>query len=263
MLTVEALCVTTATGKRLLADVSFTLARGVCLGLTGPSGSGKTTLLRSLLGLDGDGLRLSGRIALDGQNLSALAPPERRALCGRVFGFIPQQPMTAFFPHATIGRQMRETLQLHRKLSRLQAQTLAAELLLQVHLEDTARILAAYPGALSGGMLQRIAMALILGTKPQVVLADEPTSALDAVNRDLLLRLLAEYQPQAAILFVSHDTAALRRLCSETLVLEAGSIVEQSPTAELFSRPQSDWTKRFVQAALAAEKEVGRWNFSK
>ena len=170
--------------------------------------------------------------------------------------------MTAFFPHAKMERQIIETLRMHTGLDKKQAHALAENVLRKVNLTDTKRVLSAYPGELSGGMLQRIAMALILGTKPKYVLADEPTSALDEANRDLLLELLREYQETAAILFISHDTEAMKALCPITHVMEHGKIIETQATEQLFIHPQQPWTKRFAEAACHREEVNWKWTAS-
>ena len=259
MLEIENLSVSAKNDQTILREVSFSLAPGVCLGLTGASGSGKTTLIRSILGLDEGLVVKSGRLLLDGVNLFACSRAERRALCGRTIGFIPQNPMTAFFPHATIARQMQETVMLHHFCDKRQARDICADALQRVHLSDTARVLAARPSELSGGMLQRVAMALVLAVQPRYLLADEPTSALDAANREQLLALFEAYPGQAAILTASHDTVCLRSLCAEIVVMEQGRISERQETSALFATPQTDWTKRFVQAAQAQEKGGSTW----
>ena len=238
-----------------------TILREVSLspGVWHASGSSKTTLIRSILGLDEALVVKSSRLLLDGENLFACSRAERRAFCGRTIGFIPQNPMTAFFPHATIARQMQETVMLHHFCDKRQARDICADALQRVHLSDTARVLAARPSELSGGMLQRVAMALVLAVQPRYLLADEPTSALDAANREQLLALFEAYRAHAAILLVSHDTVCLRSLCAEIVVMEQGRISERQETSALFAAPQTDWTKRFVQAAQAQEKGGSTW----
>lgn len=185
MLEIKNLTVKVKNDTPILTDVSLSIDEGTCIGLTGASGSGKTTLIKSIMGMNSGDLEIAqGQILLDGDNLLIHGAKERRALCGKTIGFIPQNPMTAFFPHAKMERQIIETLRMHTGLDKKQAHALAENVLRQVNLTDTKRVLSAYPGELSGGMLQRIAMALILGTKPKYVLADEPTSALDEANRD-------------------------------------------------------------------------------
>lgn len=260
MLEIKNLTVKVKNGAPILTDVSLSIDEGTCIGLTGASGSGKTTLIKSIMGMNGGDLEIpQGQILLDGDNLLTHSAKERRMLCGKTIGFIPQNPMTAFFPHAKMERQIIETLRMHTGLDKKQAHALAENVLCQVNLTDTKRVLSAYPGELSGGMLQRIAMALILGTKPKYVLADEPTSALDEANRDLLLELLREYQKTAAILFISHDTEAMKALCPITHVMEHGEIIETQATEQLFIHPQQPWTKRFAEAACHREEVNWKW----
>ena len=260
MLKVRNLTVQVRHGTPILRDVSLSIDVGACIGLTGASGSGKTTLIKAIMGMHGDNLEIpKGEILLDEDNLLNRSGKERRRLCGKVIGFIPQNPMTAFFPHMKIGRQMTETLKIHTGFSKKQAEALSADVLRQVNLTDTRRVMNAYPGELSGGMLQRIAMALILCTTPEYVLADEPTSALDEANRDLLLELLKAYQKNAAILFISHDTEAMKLLCSVTHVMEHGRIIETKATGELFLHPEQSWTKRFAEAAARREEVDWKW----
>lgn len=260
MLEIKNLTVQVKNGTPILNDVSLSIATGSCIGLTGASGSGKTTLIKAVMGMHSENLEIPhGEILLEKDDLLSRSWKERRMLCGKVIGFIPQNPMTAFFPHAKIGRQMIETLQMHTGLDKKRTETLSADVLHQVNLTDTKRVMNAYPGELSGGMLQRITMALILGTKPQYVLADEPTSALDEANRDLLLELLKAYQKNAGILFISHDTEAMKALCSVTHVMEHGRIIETQTTEALFLHPKQSWTKRFAEAACHREEVDWKW----
>ena len=260
MLEIKNLTVKVKNNAPILTDVSLSIDEGTCIGLTGASGSGKTTLIKSIMGMNGGDLEIpQGQILLDGDNLLTHSAKERRMLCGETIGFIPQNPMTAFFPHAKMERQIIETLRMHTGLDKKQAHALAENVLRKVNLTDTKRVLSAYPGELSGGMLQRIAMALILGTKPKYVLADEPTSALDEANRDLLLELLREYQETAAILFISHDTEAMKALCPITHGMEHGKIIETQATEQLFIHPQQPWTKRFAEAACHREEVNWKW----
>lgn len=260
MLEIKNLTVKVKNNVPILRGVSLSIDKGTCIGLTGASGSGKTTLIKSIMGMNGGDLEVpQGQILLDGDDLLKRSTKERRGLCGKTIGFIPQNPMTAFFPHTKMDRQIIETLRMHTCTDKKQARELAENVLRKVNLTDTKRVLRAYPGELSGGMLQRIAMALILGTKPKYVLADEPTSALDEANRDLLLELLREYQKNAAIPFISHDTEAMKALCSITHVMEHGEIIETQATEQLFINPQQPWTKRFAEAACHREEVNWKW----
>lgn len=254
MLEIKDLSVAGRGGVPLLDRVSFTLKPGGCIGLTGASGAGKTTLIKAVMGILDQTCRIiSGDILLDGVSLASLEPAKRRALCGTTLGFIPQNPMTAFDRHRRIGRQMNETFRLRLGISREEADRLARKKLAEVNLPDPGRVMNAWPSQLSGGMLQRVAMALLHGMNPRYILADEPTSALDEANRDLLVRSLAAGRKDAGILFLSHDAAAIRALCPQILVMERGRLVTNADTEELFAHPATPWAERFA-ASIAAEK---------
>lgn len=243
----------------LLNGVSFVLEKGARVGLTGPSGAGKTTLIKAIMGMDGSELTvISGDITLEGNSITGLSNKERRVFCGKTLGFIPQNPITAFFRNAKIGTQVIETFMLHTDCDKKGAKNLASEMLTKVNLTDLDRIMGSYPSQLSGGMLQRVVMAIILGTKPFYILADEPTSALDSANRDLLMQLLKDYT-DAGILFISHDAGAMKELCNIIHVLHDGKIIETQPTESFFQSPQQSWSKSFVEATHRHEEEIGAW----
>ena len=222
MLKIEQLDVKERSGRYLLKDISMEIPAGRVIGLTGKSGSGKTTLLRSILGMLHTSCHIdAGKILLDDIDLSHLSRKSHRELCGKKLGFIPQNPMTAFDSRLKIGYQMRETFVNRLHLNTSEATDLAKEKLVSVNLKDTDRIL-------GGGMLQRVAAAILLGMSPDYVLADEPTAALDEENRDLLLLIMQEQMKDKGILFVSHDVAALKNLCQNVYVLGAGKTLVKS-----------------------------------
>lgn len=199
MMEVKDLTARTRKGKLLLDHVSFTLEPGGCTGLTGASGSGKTTLLKALLGVsDSDVAICGGQFLLDGKDLLQQTEKVRRELCGTTLGFIPQNPMTAFNLHVSVGAQMAETFRKRLHIEKRAAQKLSMEALKKVHLTDSERVYRAYPGQLSGGMLQRVTMAILLGLSPRYIFADEPTSALDEDNKSYLTQELARMKQQCA-----------------------------------------------------------------
>ena len=250
MIEVKNLSVQTSKGVVLLDHVEFTLTSGVCTGLTGASGSGKTTLLKALMGVsDGDVSINSGQILLDGEDLIKKPEKVRRDLCGTTLGFIPQNPMTAFNLHVPVGTQMSETFRKRLRLDKSAARKLSMDVLQKVNLLDTDRV------------LQRATMAILIGLSPRYIFADEPTSALDEENKAYLIQVLMRMKQPAAILFVSHDDAAIRTLCDDLLVMQSGTIVECGTTADLFAAPHKEWTKEFVRLAMA--EEGGGWTWQK
>lgn len=262
MMEVNNLTIQTHKGVCLLDQVSFILKSGVCTGLTGASGSGKTTLLKTLLGISDTDLSVcGGQILLDGKNLLKETEKVRRDLCGTTFGFIPQNPMTALNLHVSVGIQMAETFHKRLHIEKSAAKRLSLEMLQRVNLTDSGRIYRAYPGQLSGGMLQRITMAILIGLAPKYIFADEPTSALDEENKSYLIQELMQMKQQAAILLVSHDDGAIQSFCDELLVMQSGTIVERGTTDRVFASPQQEWTKEFVR--LSGAEEGGNWTWSK
>lgn len=249
--------------SEILAGFSLSLEPGRIVGLTGRSGAGKTTLIRAIMGfLNRDCTLSAGKIILDGADLARLPSAKRRALCGTSVGYIPQSPMTAFDPRLAIGVQMKETLHARMWVSKKEWTLLALQALALVNLPDGERVLRSTPAQLSGGMLQRVAMAILLAMKPRYILADEPTSALDIENRDLLLGLLRNQCADAGILFISHDVDALGTLCRTVMVLDEGRVVEQGPIAKLLSEPVHPWTKEFAKSYGNCEttgKEDWEW----
>lgn len=262
MLKIEQLDVKERSGRYLLKNISMEITSGQVIGLTGHSGSGKTTLLRSIFGMLHTSCHIdAGKILLNDVDLSHLSCKSHRELCGKKLGFIPQNPMTAFDSRLKIGYQMRETFINRLHLSHSEATDLAKEKLISVNLKDTERVLEAYPSELSGGMLQRIAAAILLGMSPDCILADEPTAALDEENRDLLLLIMQEQMKDKGILLVSHDVSALKKLCQKVYVLGAGKIIEQGTMDALLSNPQTDWMKQFF--VLNHKESRGEWKWEK
>lgn len=262
MLKINQLSVKEKSGRFLLDQVSIEIPSGAIIGLTGHSGSGKTTLLRSIFGmLHKDCQIKDGEIFMDNTNVICLSNREHRSLCGKKIGFIPQNPMTAFDSRLKIGYQIQETFQRRLQLNQSNAIALAKEKLQVVNLKDIQRVLNAYPGELSGGMLQRVAVAILLGMSPDYVLADEPTAALDEENRNLLLDVLRTQMEDKGILFVSHDVKALQRLCNNVYVLGAGKVIEQGNMEQLLTKPKTDWMKQF--SSLSGKESRGEWEWEK
>lgn len=244
----------------LLKDISLNTSPGMAVGLTGQSGAGKTTLLKSILGLlDRQYKIIEGEIMIDNESLYAQSPRRCRDYCGTTLGFIPQNPMTAFDCRVRIGKQLAETLRLRSDLSGKEAKDLLIGILSDLGLSNPKRVMDSYPAQLSGGMLQRVTIALLLALNPKYILADEPTSALDNENRALLLAQLEQRKKHSGILFISHDVDALTRLCERVHVMEQGQITEVGSMAQLMTQPKRAWTRKFATAAQSCGQEEWVW----
>ena len=232
LLEIRDLTVSGAGGAKVLHGVSLTLAPGEILGLAGCSGAGKSTLGQAITGLLPPSLRITaGEIIFEGRRIDTLPPRERHALRGIDIGAVFQDTAAALDPLFTIGAQLVETLRHHWPgQSRAQTESHALELLTETGLGQPALRLRQYPHQLSGGMRQRVVVALARAGKPRLLIADEPTSALDPALRDQILDLLRQHcrETKAGLLLISHDPAALARICDRTLTVASGRIVKNA-----------------------------------
>jgi len=232
--------------------VSFTLRRGRTLAIVGESGSGKSMLIRSILGLlPGTDVARGGHVYLEGDDLTTYTPEQMRQVLGPRLGTVFQDPMTALNPVRTIGTQVAEPLRVHLGMSRKQARVEAARLLASVGIPDPDRMLGRYPHQLSGGMRQRVTIAMALSCGPAVLFADEPTTALDVTIQDQVLRLIHRLREERdmAVVLVSHDLSVVRQWADEVIVMYAGKVVEQGPAEQVFSRARMPYTEALLQAA--------------
>jgi ABC-type dipeptide/oligopeptide/nickel transport system ATPase component len=241
---------TAAGTAHILRGVSMSVRRGETLGIVGESGSGKSMTLRAVLGLAPAGSRIGGTMTFDGQDLSALKPEARRRLLGRRVGVVFQNPMTSLNPVRTIERQMGEAVRYHQKMSRAQARALSADLLDQVGIPNASRRLRDYPHQFSGGMRQRVMIAMALTCAPDLLIADEATTALDVTIQKGILDLLQKLQAerQMAMIIVSHDLSVVSGRTDDVIVMYGGRIVDRRPTAELFSPPVHPYTRALMLA---------------
>ncbi|NCA11097.1 ABC transporter ATP-binding protein [bacterium] len=229
--------------------VSLSIERGKTLGLVGESGCGKSVTAMSILRLVAAPGRIeSGRILLerDGRtdDLVRLSEPELRRVRGGRIGMIFQEPMTSLNPVFTIGDQIAEAVRLHRDVNPAAARARALEMLRLVRMADPERRLDEYPHQLSGGMRQRVMIAMALACEPDLVIADEPTTALDVTIQAQILELLADLRTRlgTAILLITHDLGVVAETCDDVAVMYAGKIVERAPAAELFADPRHPYT---------------------
>jgi peptide/nickel transport system ATP-binding protein len=235
---------------RALDRVSLTLERGTTLALVGESGSGKSTLCRAILGVLPRSAGVGGRIVFEGRDLAQLSQRELNAVRAREIGVVLQNPMSSLNPVLKVGRQVAEPMLLHLGLSARQARERCIELLGRVGIPRPDERVECYPHQLSGGMCQRVAIAIALACDPKLLIADEPTSALDVTVQAEILNLLGRLQRerQLALLLVSHDLAVVAGRAHRTAVMYGGRIVERALTADLFARMRMHYTRALFDA---------------
>ncbi|HEX4896239.1 MAG TPA: ABC transporter ATP-binding protein [Solimonas sp.] len=240
---------------RVLDRLDLALAEGEALGLVGESGSGKTQVALAVMGLLPATARLSGRLRFGGEDLLALPAPSRRALRGRQIAMVFQDPMTSLNPHLRIGLQLAEVAEVHAGLDRAAALAESARWLDAVQVPEALRRLRQYPHELSGGLRQRVAIAMALIGRPRLLLADEPTTALDVSLQAQLVLLLDRLRRELglALLLISHDLGLVAELCDRSQVLYAGRGLECGPTRALLQAPAHPYTR----ALLAARPSLG------
>ena len=232
--------------------VSFSLNPGELLGVVGESGSGKSVTMMSLLGLlpsSSADIR-SGRVLFEDHDLLAIPQESLRRLRGRMIGFVFQDPMTSLNPVFTVGYQIKEPLIKHLGLSRREAHTRAIELLELVGISDAKRRLSDYPHQFSGGMRQRVMIAIALACDPKVLIADEPTTALDVTIQAQILELIRDLRQRLgmAIIWITHDLGVIAGIADRVIVMYAGQIVEHAPVEALFANPQHPYTRALLTA---------------
>ena len=235
----------------ILRGIDLSIGRGEIHGLVGESGAGKSMIGRAVLGVQpANAVVAAERLRfLDHDLLSLDGRRRRRELAGRLT-MIPQEPMTALNPVQPIGSQLAAVLRLHLGLHGSAARRRSLALLEQVKLRDPDRVLRQFPHELSGGMRQRVLIAMAFAAEPPLVVADEPTTALDVTVQRDILRLIAELQRSAgtAILFVTHDLGVVAKLCERVTIVHAGRVLESGPVAEIFSAPRHDYTRALMAA---------------
>ncbi len=255
VLTVEDLTVgfVTETGAvRAVESIGFSIDQGKTLGLVGESGCGKSVTAMAVMRL----LQMppafvaSGRILFDGQDLLTLPEHRMRSIRGNRIGMIFQEPMTSLNPCFTVGFQIGEVLRIHRGMNRSEARDRAVELMEGVGIGAAESRVDQYPHQLSGGLRQRVLIAIALACQPRLLIADEPTTALDVTVQAQILNLLARLQEQLdmSVLLITHDLGVVAETCDHVAVMYAGRVVESAPVAELFSRPAHPYTCGLMSA---------------
>ncbi|WP_445810352.1 ABC transporter ATP-binding protein [Yoonia sp.] len=232
-------------------NVSFSLKPGELLGVVGESGSGKSVTMMSLLGLlpSPPAEILHGTVMFDGRDLLQIMPEALRAVRGGQIGFVFQDPMTSLNPVYTVGMQIMEPLRKHMGLNKRAAATRARELLDLVGIPDAQRRLDDYPHQFSGGMRQRVMIAIALACNPRVLIADEPTTALDVTIQAQIIELMQDLREKLgmAVIWITHDLGVIAGIADRVLVMYGGQIVEHAPVANLFRDPQHPYTRALLR----------------
>ncbi len=235
----------------VLRGVSFDLNENETLCMVGESGCGKSVTTLSVMGLlPNNGRIVSGSIKLNGQELTTMSPKELNTLRGKQMGMIFQEPMTALNPLLTIGRQMTESLMLHRGMSKKEAMETAKNYLEKVGIANPEERLKQFPFQLSGGLRQRIMIAMVMSVKPSLLIADEPTTALDVTIQKQVLVLLNKLKKDVStgVLFITHDLSVVAEIADRVIVLYSGRKVEEGTIEQIFAKPQHPYTIGLMNA---------------
>ena len=258
LLSVTGLAVHFATRQGVISpvrNVSFQVNAHETLGIIGESGCGKSVTAQALMGLlPRRTSRVDGEVVLSGKALHKLSANARRQISGREIAMIFQDPMASLNPVMTVGRQIDESLRLHTRLTRRQRQERVLALLEQVGIPDPAHCAGVWPHELSGGMRQRVMIAMAIASHPALLIADEPTTALDATIQAQILNLLDEIKQQTGmgIIFITHDLSVVARLCQRVVVLYAGQVVEELDIDTLFHRSRHPYTRALLASRPTA-----------
>ena len=241
--------------------INFDLKRGETLGIVGESGSGKTVANLSLMRLvpEPPGQIVSGSILFDGRDVLKLSAPDLRDLRGKQMAMIFQDPMTSLNPFMRISKQLMEVTQIHLGHSKEQARAHAIRMLEQVGIPDAAQRVDGYPHEFSGGMRQRVMIAMALSCQPSLLIADEPTTALDVTIQAQILELIKRLKGEtgAAVILITHDLGVVAGMTDYVIVMYAGKVFEQAPTGELFARPGNPYTRGLLRSVPDPTSEQG------
>jgi len=236
--------------------ISFELERGEVLGIVGESGSGKSVTAYSIMQiLAGTGKIVSGSIKLDGKELVGIDEKEMKSVRGNKISIIFQDPMTSLNPTYTIGKQLMEAILLHTNRDKKQAYERAVEMLELVNVNEPLKRMKQYPYELSGGMRQRVMIAMALACEPDILIADEPTTALDVTIQAQILELMKELQEELgmAIIMITHDLGVVAQMCDKVIVMYAGKVCEQGTADEIFYEPCHEYTKGLMRSIPTTE----------
>ena len=251
----------TAAGTvNVVKSLDFDLNRGGALGIVGESGSGKSMTSLAIMGLLPKGAKRTGSIEFDGTELTTLRGRAMRAVRGNRIAMIFQDPLSSLNPYYTVGTQIAEAYRAHRRgVTRRQARTVAIEAMERVRIHDAARRVHHYPHQFSGGMRQRVMIAMMLSMEPELIIADEPTTALDVTVQAQILDLLAEIRADtgAGLILITHDLAVVSEVTDHLVVMREGDLVEQGSAERIFTDPREAYTRMLLDAVPRIDDEIG------
>ena len=267
LLEVTDLEISLVSGRKLLKvvdGISFTVQQGETFGIVGESGCGKSLTALAIMGLlGGTPIRVTGgQILFEGQDLSLMTLDQRRAIMGSKMAMIFQEPMTSLNPVYRVGDQIIESLRQHMSLSKQQARGRAIELLSLLPIPDPANRADSFPHQLSGGMRQRVMIAMALACDPKLLIADEPTTALDVTVQSQILDLIVDLQKQSgmAVILISHDLGVIAETCNKVAVMYRGKVIEAADADDLFATMRHPYTRGLLDSIPVADEEVEHLN---
>lgn len=244
--------------EEVVSRVSFEIGKGEIVGIVGESGSGKSVTALSIMGLmNKSGVTLGGSILFEGKELTGLRKEAMRKLRGDQISMVFQDPMTSLNPVLTIGYQLDEMILLHEKMDKVEREKTILSMLEEVGLPNGEQLLSKYPHELSGGMRQRIMIAMAMLCNPKLLIADEPTTALDVTIQEKILKLLTRMNQNhgTTILFISHNLNVVKKICDRAIVMHDGKIEETGTVKEIFESPKHEYTKKLIDAATLVREE--------
>jgi len=232
-----------------IENINISICEGETVGIVGESGSGKTLTALSIMGLIEDHVKIdSGEILFNNKNLLQISAKERRKIIGNDISMIFQEPISSLNPLMKVGKQVEESLKLHKNMTKDDRKKEAIKMLELVKLPDANIIYDKYPHELSGGMCQRVMIAAAMICHPKLLIADEPTTALDVTIQKNILKLISEFHEteNMGVMFISHDLRVIRYICDKVIVLYKGKVVESGTVEDVFNNPKEEYTKKLV-----------------